>query len=329
MTYRFTALGFLFLALALVLAACEVLGVYEYVSEHKSSAYVALGSCVIAAITPTLPALADWFGRGRQFRYCLATWLAFILCLMLVMTAAIQRTGSTTDTAQQSREAAERAAKIAVAAETQAASDYEAAQAAALKECVVRRTRCMDAEEKADKARAALAKARAALISAPASEQVDPLARRIASVLPVSEERVRLLQPLLLPIILSLLSAVLFAGWSRLDFIDAAEPPNLAPDARDVPQPSGGGIRPKAPPVPAAPASVAEFLADVLEGDPKGEIEVPVLYTTFKSWCRKKGRGLLEGPAFVNELNDVRQRVGIDIEARGKRVYCIGVRLAA
>ena len=97
MTYRATFLGCLFLGLALLLAGCEVLGVYEYVSEQKSSAYMMVASCAIAAVTPGLPALGDWVWRGRKRLYCLGAWIAFAVCLTIVLTAAIQRTGAATD----------------------------------------------------------------------------------------------------------------------------------------------------------------------------------------------------------------------------------------
>lgn len=329
MVYRPSVLGFLFLGLAVTAMLIEVAGVLEYVREQHSSLAMGAASCFGAAVTPGLPALADWWWRRKLRRYWLFTWLALTIGLVVVIMATVQRTGYTTDVAQQDRERADRAKGIAERAEADALHDYTAAQKAALKECAdARRKRCLEAEEKAAVARQTLATARSTLVNAPVA-QSDALAKRLAVFLPVSEEQVRLIQPLFVPLLVSLLSALFFAGWSRLDFTEPGKPSNLTVGAQDVPRPSGGGIRPKAPPTPAVPASVAEFLADVLEGDPKGEVEVPVLYTTFKSWCQKKGRGLLEGPAFVNELNDVRQRVGIDIEARGKRVYCVGVRLAA
>lgn len=333
MSYRATVLGCLFLALALMLAGCEVLGVYEFVSEHKSSTYVALGSCIIAAITPALPAIADWFGRGRQRLYCLSSWLAFLICLAIVLTAAIQRTGAATDAGQQSRDAAQRAEAIAKKAEKDAESDYTAAQSAALRECIVRAKRCMDAEEKAATAREKLATARATLVSAPAGEQVDPLARRLSAVLRfATEDQVRLMQPMLVPVALSILSALFFAGWSRLDFgasVQPVEPPSEPTSARRVTEPRTWGVRPKAPPLPASPGSVAEFLADVLEGDENGRVEVPALMSRYRSWCNSSNRVPVAGSAFVDALNDVRKAVGLDIEADGEKVYCMGVKIAA
>lgn len=336
MSYRATVLGCLFLGLALLLAGCEVLGVYEFVSEHKSSAYVAIGSCVIALVTPALPALADWFWRGRQGLYCAFTWVAFLICLAIVLTAAIQRTGSAADGAQQSRDAAQRAEAVAKKAEKDAEADYTAAQSAAIRECATRGKRCMDAEEKAATARAALASARAALVSAPAGEQADPLARRLAAVLTfATEEQVRLMQPMLVPVALSILSALFFAGWSRLDFgalMQPVETPRKPARAQLDTKPRTWGVRAKAPPLPplpASPGSVAEYLADVLEADEGSRVEVPALISRYRQWCQATNRIPVAAAAFVDNLNSVRKAVGLDIEADGEKVYCMGVRLAA
>lgn len=336
MTYRATFLGCLFLLIALALAACEVLGVYEYVVEQRSSLYVALGSCIIAAVTPALPALSDWFWRSAMRRYCAAGWVIFGLCLLLVTTAAIQRTGSATDGAQHAREAAERAASVAAMAEKQATGDYESAQAAALRECNVRGKRCMDAEDKAASARGALAKARASLVSAPVSGQADPIARRLASFLPISEERVRLLQPLLLPIILSALSAVLFAGWSRLDFMEADSKPAPAAEAPQKPaetprRPALALVQEKPRAVRAGKfGSLAAFLVSCTEAAKGAEIAIEaVLYGAYCEWCRIGSVDPYDQPKFALELAHVAQSAGILIELRGTEAYCLDRRLAA
>lgn len=322
MTYRPTILGVLFFGLALVLAGCEVIGVYEYVSEQAGGLYVMVGSCIIAAVTPGLPALADWFGRGRHRLLQAGTWIGFAVCLLIVMSAAMQRTGAAADTAQQTREAAERRMRIAEAAERQAVSDYEAAQAAALRECASgRQRRCMDAEAKAAELRAVLARARAALVAAPAGAQLDPLAHRLASILPISEDRVRLLQPLLVPIALSILSALFFAGWSRLDF-DAAETVRAAPLPPHV--------RHAEPAQAGKFGAVAGFLVNRTEPVRGASIEVERdLYNAYVEWCRIGGVQPHPKQAFALELAQVGKAAGLVIEIRGQAAYCLDRRFAA
>ena len=314
MSYRPTLLGCMFLALAVVLTGCEVLGVYEYVTEHRTSAYVALGSCVIAAVTPGLPALADWFSRSRGKRYAAGAWLGFAICLAIVLMAAIQRTGGATDASEQLRTAADRATKIAEAAERQAADDYKVAQAAAIRECDVRGKKCLEAEAKADAARKALARARGELVTAPAGEQVDPLARRLAMVLPLAEPQIRLLQPLLVPFALSLLSVLFFAGWSRIDFASPAPP-------------AAAGSRQE--PAARAPGPVIEFLTDSLEGDPGNAVEAVSLQPVYRTWCKARGYLPLGAVAFADELAAVCGKAGIELEVADDRVLCRDVRLAA
>lgn len=317
MVYRPTVLGCMFLALALILTGCEVLGVYEYVTEHPTSLYVAVGSCIIAGVTPGLPALADWFARSRGRRYALGAWLGFAICLSIVLMAAIQRTGSATDASEQLRTKAERAMRLAEQQAADARADYETAQKAAIDECKSGRQRkCLEAEDKAERARITRAKAVAALAVAPAGEQADPLARRLAAVLPLAETQIRLLQPLLVPFALSLLSVLFFAGWSRIDFSGrdgATKPPTAA--SRPVTNFERG--------------PVIEFLTDSLTGDPGNAVDAAVLHPAYIAWC--KGRGFLPYPGgiFADELAEVCGKAGIELELAGDKVLCRDVRLAA
>jgi hypothetical protein len=329
MTYRGTVLGFLFLLLALVLAGCEVLGVYEYVREQNASAYILVASCTIALVTPGLPALGDWFWRGRQGLYCLGAWLAFAICLTIVLTAAIQRTGAATDGATQARAAAERATKIAEAAERQAKDDYTAAQSAALTECVVRAKRCMDAEDKAATARATLARARADLVSAPAGVQADPLAARLAGLLRMSEDQFRLMQPLMVPLALSLLSVLFFAGWARLDFTPAPGKPQEAPKAPIVTpaaKPQLALVRPPA----AKNGAVAAYLVNRTEPAPGDEVEIErTMYADYAAWCAQVGAAPHKPGPFAQELGGVAKAAGLKIAIRGQQAFCLDRRLVA
>jgi hypothetical protein len=329
MTYRATVLGCVFLLLALVLAVCELLGVFEFVTEHKASAYIVVGSCVVAGVTPALPALADWAWRARHYVWMVGAWIAFGICLTIVLVAAIQRTGTATDGAQKHREQAERAAAVAVTVERQAAADYAAAQAAALKECDVRGKKCMDAEDKASRARAALAQARAALVAAPIGAQVDPMARRLAAVTTLTEQQVQLLYPLLLPVALSILSALFFAGWTRLDFLPAHVPAQTlqaAPLPTPLPTPPIPSIAPPA----AKFGAVDAYLVSRTEPVAGSEIECERdMYGDYKDWCEAADVSPYRPTQFATELVRVGQAAGLAIEIRGSQAYVLDRRLAA
>ena len=316
MSYRPTALGCAFLLLALALTGCEVLGVYEYVTEHPTSLYVAVGSCIIAAVTPGLPALADWFARSRGRRYALGAWLGFAICLAIVLMAAIQRTGSATDASEQLRTKSERAMRLAEQAAADARADYATAQRAAEIECEgkgARGKKCLEAEDKAAAARAARGRAVAALASAPAGEHADPLARRLALVLPLAEPQIRLLQPLLVPFALSLLSVLFFAGWSRIDFAGPEQPPAAN----------------RQPPRARAPGPVIEFLTDSLAGDPGNAVEASTLLPAYRAWSKTRGYLPIGGAAFADELVAVCGKAGIELDVAGDKVLCRDVRLSA
>jgi hypothetical protein len=86
------------------------------------------------------------------------------------------------------------------------------------------------------------------------------------------------------------------------------------------------GVRPKPP---APPGAVADCLAEVLEPEPDGRVEVRSMYARYKSWCAKAGKAPHPGPTFVEHLGLLKQKAGLDFEADGEKVYCLGVRLAA
>lgn len=333
MTYRPTFLGCLFLLLALALTGCEVLGVYEYVTEHPTSLYVAVGSCIIAGVTPGLPALADWFARSRGRRYALGAWLGFAICLSIVLMAAIQRTGSATDASEQLRTKAERAMRLAEQQAADARADYETAQKAAIDECKSGRQRkCLEAEDKAERARITRAKAVAALAVAPAGEQVDPLARRLAAVLPLAETQIRLLQPLLVPFALSLLSVLFFAGWSRIDFEAQTQPSAEPPEARQSAASVPATILPPALQIAPSgrPGDVAAYLVSCTEPSVGDDIEIErTLYNSYREWAIRGSVVPLAPAAFARALAEVGRAAGIAIEIRGKEAYLLGHRLAA
>lgn len=321
MTYQPTVLGCFFLVVGAVFAGCEVWGVYEFVSHNKVSAYVWFGSCAAAAVMPILPALADWCSRGRRYSACVIAWIGFVACLLFVMGAAVHRTGAATDAAAEARLAAERAMHVAENTEKQAAKDYEAAQNAALAECTVRRQRCMDAEAKASALRAELARARAALVRAPAGPQIDPLASRLAGLPGMSEELVRLLQPLQLPFILSLVSVLFFSQWAQRDF-------RAALDAPAAPTPQVPGV-PKSAPA-AKSGAVPAFLVARTEAVANSAVEIEGdLYNAYVAWCQQNSFAAYAKNQFALELAAMRDKEAIDIEIRGEQAYCLNLRLAA
>ena len=189
----------------------------------------------------------------------------------------------------------------------------------------------MDAEEKAATLRHELADARAALRRAPV-KQTDSLATRLALFLPLGEEHIRQLQPLLVPVALSFLSSLFFSVWSRLDFPEMLTPPNtimahataFAPDVLD--EWANAPSRLIAPP---AMGSVAEFLADALDAEPGAMTDIEPLPGLYKDWCSAKGFTPMGEGAFAAEVARIAKKAGLLITRKGGRLYCMNMRLVA
>lgn len=162
------------------------------------------------------------------------------------------------------------------------------------------------------------------LANGPTIENVNPLGHALELMIGAAAATLTAWQQAAVAIVFELCLVGVMVIYELL----GQEPRPAVREARapaDLP-PKTWGVKPKKP---APIGAVAEFLADVLEGEPGSRIEVPDLYTTYKAWCAKYERSPHSGSAFVDQLNDVRKAVGLDIEARGDKVYCMDVRLAA
>jgi hypothetical protein len=161
-------------------------------------------SSLVAAVTAasigaaaSLP-LAERAAKAGQWAKALGLVVFFLLMVGVSLTASIARVGGKHD----SEVSAVRVenARISLAHEA-----YETAQRSAEAECATGRgPRCRAAEH-------TIVEARKALQSAPIKKVDDSMARRIAAVLPVTEQQVQLYQPLLLPFALQLGGFVLLA----------------------------------------------------------------------------------------------------------------------
>jgi hypothetical protein len=304
-----------------------VWGVVEFANEQNVKPYVLLASACMALVAPALPELAKWTRRAGHYFSWLISLGALAACLLVVVGAAIQRTGTATDVAEARREQAKVAKAAAAKTEAETESAYKIAQEAAIRECDVRKARCMDAEAKAADLRAKLVTARTALVTA-SMDQSDPFAKRLSAITlgKVSEDQIRLLWPLLIPAGISLLAATMFSGWVRVDFSSG---PQEAPKAVAAPQVG----RPQLalvsqPAVKFGP--VAAFLVSCTEPAIGEEIAVKgTMYGAYRKWCESVSVLPREKVSFANELDRVANAGAIKLEIRGKEAYCLDLRLAA
>ena len=289
-------LGILASLFGLFFAICEVWGTFEYlIAEQTTLNYIVATGAGVAAVVSLLPAFAAAAWRGRKL-LSLAIWALFAGSLVIVNAAAISRTGSATDAAQSNRDADRRADKLAAdnlaTAERNLAVDDDAAKA----ECATGRgNECRKLEAKRDASRGAVEAARAGVSGAPITKQ-DPLAARLASVFPISEHHVRQYQPLVLPVVVSSLSAALLtlAVWLLFP----------VRRTRPVVQPPADVIAPL-PPVTILPkpqdGSVAKFLLAALSPAPGAAVEVADLFTGYHRWCDTHGLRPLKPDRFGDD----------------------------
>lgn len=198
-----------------VLTAIEVYGAVSYLVSQNMPNYLIAGGAVVTIVAAVLPLLAarSW----AQGRYILATltWVAMVPALSVIICAAVERTGSANDHANRDRQ--EVAQSIALAREAvkdaKAVADADEARAAA--ECASgRKAKCLGLEARADQSRSRLQAARVEVAQAGVVPK-DPMASRIAAVLPVSEAAVQLYQPLVLPLSISALGLLLIASGAH------------------------------------------------------------------------------------------------------------------
>lgn len=199
------------------LTAIEVYGAVSFLVSQAMPNYLVAGGAVVTLVAAVLPILAPRAWASGRYVLASLLWLALIPALSVIVCAAVERTGSANDQANRDRQAV--AQKIALAREAvaDAKSEVEAAEAKAADECSrslkgsnPRGPKCLAAEERADKSRQRLQAARDALAQAGVVPK-DPMAIRIAAVLPVSVEAVQLYQPLILPLSISGLGLLLIA----------------------------------------------------------------------------------------------------------------------
>jgi hypothetical protein len=138
--------------------------------------------------------------------------------LSVIFTAAVERTGGAKDAADRDRKAIALRVGLTRTAEREAKAAADAAEAKAADECSrsvnpkanPRGPLCKAAEERADGKAKALKAARDEVAKAGVVPR-DPMAARLAAVLPVSEEAIALYQPLVLPLAISVLGLLLVA----------------------------------------------------------------------------------------------------------------------
>lgn len=364
------------LLFGIVFAVCEVFGTYEYLHKDQGGiTYVVVAGAAIAAAISLLPAWASFAWRGRPWLSA-SLWVIFVVALASVVASALARTGSATDLAQERREQigktegqaaravadAERRLDLANDALDKANNDVIenaskkgcASNCAALLSAAVVR-----AEREIESARIGLDAAKRLDATAPIGK-TDSLSKRIAAVLPVSEDNVRLYQPLIVPTLTSALSAVLTAlgiwglgcWWqartARREAVaalapadaslarssDAASTAPAAPLA--VVEPELAEQKAIAAPVelPEAPfdqsnSKLATFAGNKIIRAPGSELSMRDVLVAYQIDCARERVRPLDARSFTRELAMLCHDTGVRVRVEGRDAYLVGAALAA
>lgn len=387
MKWKPSKLGSIVLLFGAFFAVCEVYGTYSFfIAQQGGLDYIVLLGCGVAASVPILPPVADVASRRgwRGPRWSL--WLALPLALVVVVAAALQRTGSSTDTQEQDRSKSRAGLELATQTKQEAEAeirklgrvrplaDIETDIAKAkLNPLYSRSSHCTDATAKPSRAlcsevaelqgekakavevakhRKAITDARAK-IAAGSGGSVDSLAYRISGYTggAVSEEQVRLWQPLFIPILATWLSAAFLTVGMRLDFHVQEDQPRAQRSPVHPPEP----VRSE-PTAPVRQKPTAPVATNVLQmpprpaPEPKIDANPLVLYMAahvpeargqnadcgemmkgFRVWCAQQDPPIetMDAESFGLALMAICQKADIKILNKNGRAYCVGRRIVA
>ena len=115
---------------------------------------------------------------------------------------------------------------------------------------------------------------------------------------------------------------------------DKADPADRQPDREPILAKAGakasaspaGRSRPK--PAPALP-SVKAFIAERVSPAEGERVEMKALVQEYRAWCAGKGSGPVDLESFLEEVERVCRKIGIEIVSDAQRVFCLNVRIEA
>jgi len=312
------------LILGLGIVGIEDFGTVSYqMSIDGGISYLVLGAGAATTLSGFLPHIAERCWHDRQRGWSLFTWLLLPFAILIIILAAIDRTGSTADAKNKNIDDKAQKIELARSAETKAQSAADKLDGEVLKECKTGDgDRCKSLKKLAADAQLNLKGAREDVANE-GTKPANSLTRRLTRMLPVTEEQVTLYQPLVLPLVMSALSIVLVAiGMSgprsyAMPTVEVAKAPRSLP--RNV-----VALRPKEQPV----GKVAQFMVERIQPVDGAREEWADLYVGYELWCAESGFLALAPPAFGADLMAFCDKADIGVQRRGSNVYCLDVQLA-
>jgi hypothetical protein len=349
-------LRLLALAAGIFFVWCEAEGTYDFLLADQGGHinFIVKAGTGFAVAVALLPMYAGQLVERRQHGKAIACWLAMPIVMSVVYYAAIQRTGGAADQVQLQREIDKRDGTVAAQIAKDANEAWKDARDAAATECGSGRgRRCTDAEAKRDTAWKALEKAREALLKAPA-EHPDSGAKRAVALLPrLTEEQVRLYQPMLIPISISALAALFLSigmslkmppmprpwqSWHwRTRRIPSAPSPKQQGVVIDVrPEPELPTLKPQVPARPKLVSTsdqppygqVGPICTEALEAGRGKRVEIADLGADYAARCKARNLRPYPPAEFATQLEEFCLRTGIRTRRIGSKVFLLDVQLA-
>lgn len=333
-------------ALALILgagfAAGEVWGVWDYmIREQGEVNYLVAMGVMVAIAFALLPMWAAFAWRETRL-LSLQLYACWIVAGVVVIGAALTRTGSAVDAAQLDRVAAERAHQVAEQSVADATRQLASDERSVATECASGNgLKCQDARRSRDATQARLTTARTALLNAKGSAG-DALARRAAATGYVTEDTFRNVWPLLVPLLGSALSAFLISlGVALLsaprivgEKHKSIQPePKLSGNTGKLPTP-GKAVAHLAEVVPIQQKAIAEgqvtkFMLARMPAASGETVEIADAYVGYIAYCKDIDAKAIDARRFANAFAEICKRANIKTQRKGGKVYCVGRKLSA
>jgi hypothetical protein len=334
---------------------CEAVGTYEFQLSQQLNRevdYIVLAGTGFAIALGLLPMYAGHAVRNRQWGIAVACWLAVPIVMTVVYYAAIQRTGGGADQLEAERLRQSRAGTLAAKTEQDATTTWETARDAAKVECASGRGRkCVEAEGKRDHAWGEVTKAREELKHTPETRPASGESRAVAILPFLTEGQVRLYQPMLIPVGISILAAVFMSisvllhtppmprPWQRwrnwLNWPSPSRPAGVIDLEPIEPAKEAPSFKMQAPQRPKLVASSSEgagsipkILHAMLEPAVGSNVEAQECHAGYAAQCLAEGKRAVPPVQFVDPLVQFCGRAGIRTKAVGARFYLLDVELA-
>lgn len=208
------------------LTGVELWGALTYLVGQGQPSYLVAGGACVTILAASLPVLAERVWKDGRRVLSVLLYLMIIPALSVIVTAAIERTGSARDALTRSHD--QHAYRIQLAKDDLAAAQAAHDEALDLQQeysakaaeegtrggcksiCQGLQAQAKAYGEAAQAAQVRVSQARQAL-AAIGPPTYDPMVSRLAAVLPLSEDQITLYQPLVLPLAISSLGILMIA----------------------------------------------------------------------------------------------------------------------